>query len=243
MTSGGSGTVPVSRLAPAAADALVSLADDELMMGHRHAEWLGLSPFLEEDLTSASIAQDELGHARAIYELVWPSWDGRDAHVVRRPPGSWRCTPLTVMRGEPWERSLVRHWVYDTIEPARWAAVVEAHGHEVDGLCELAERVEREERFHRAHAGSLMERLCSVASAAKRLQGQLTSIGPVLSGTWPLLGATGADARRRLRTDAAALGLVLPADGASVWPGHGADLADALASLTEVFAFDPEARW
>ena len=42
---------------------LLALADDEHMVGARHTNWIGLGPFLEEDLAFCSIAQDELGHA------------------------------------------------------------------------------------------------------------------------------------------------------------------------------------
>ena len=55
-------------LTPAAYDYLLTFADDEHMIGSRHANWIGLGPFLEEDLAFCSIAQDELGprhHNRA----------------------------------------------------------------------------------------------------------------------------------------------------------------------------------
>ena len=32
-------------------------------MGQQHTEWIGVAPFLEEDLAFSSIGQDELGHA------------------------------------------------------------------------------------------------------------------------------------------------------------------------------------
>ena len=49
---------------------LLALADDEHMMGSHLAWWIGIAPFLEEDLSLCSIAQDELGHAIAVYELL-----------------------------------------------------------------------------------------------------------------------------------------------------------------------------
>ena len=48
-------------LTPAAREYLLALADDEHMIGARHTNWIGLGPFLEEDLAFCSIAQDELG--------------------------------------------------------------------------------------------------------------------------------------------------------------------------------------
>ena len=53
------------RLSPAAREYVLAFADDEHMIGARHTNWIGLGPFLEEDLAFCSIAQDELGHAIA----------------------------------------------------------------------------------------------------------------------------------------------------------------------------------
>ena len=46
------------------------IADDELILGWRNSEWTGIAPFLEEDVAFSSIAQNEIGHARALYELA-----------------------------------------------------------------------------------------------------------------------------------------------------------------------------
>ena len=53
-----------------AAELLLELADDELVLGWRDSEWTGIAPFLEEDVAFSSIAQNEIGHARALYELA-----------------------------------------------------------------------------------------------------------------------------------------------------------------------------
>ena len=52
------------------AQELLRLADDELILGWRNSEWTGIAPFLEEDVAFSSIAQTEIGHARAWYELA-----------------------------------------------------------------------------------------------------------------------------------------------------------------------------
>jgi ring-1,2-phenylacetyl-CoA epoxidase subunit PaaC len=49
---------------------VTALADDELVIGHRHSEWTGFAPHLEEDVAFSSIAQDEIGHATAYYTLT-----------------------------------------------------------------------------------------------------------------------------------------------------------------------------
>jgi ring-1,2-phenylacetyl-CoA epoxidase subunit PaaC len=47
--------------------ALLQLADDHLILGHRVSEWCGHAPMLEEDLALSNLALDLLGQARALY--------------------------------------------------------------------------------------------------------------------------------------------------------------------------------
>ena len=49
---------------------LLSIADDDFVIGHRLSDWVTQAPTFEEDNTLASMAQDELGHARLWYEAV-----------------------------------------------------------------------------------------------------------------------------------------------------------------------------
>ena len=51
-------------------DLLYRMADDELVIGHRDSEWTGLAPILEGDIAFSSMAQDEIGHAQAYYEML-----------------------------------------------------------------------------------------------------------------------------------------------------------------------------
>ena len=75
---------------------LLELADDELILGWRNSEWTGIAPFLEEDVAFSSIAQNEIGHARALYELAARDL-GTDADALAfdREPGG---VPLRAAR-------------------------------------------------------------------------------------------------------------------------------------------------
>src|SRR4028119_1400851 len=78
-------------------DSLVAMVtafgDDELILGHRHSEWTGFAPHIEEDVAFSSIAQDEIGHAAALARppagrarLAPPSFrQARGAPAARRP--------------------------------------------------------------------------------------------------------------------------------------------------------------
>ena len=62
---------------------LALLADDELVLGWRDSEWTGIAPVLEEDVAFSSIAQNEIGHARAVYELLTPTTRTRSRSTAR----------------------------------------------------------------------------------------------------------------------------------------------------------------
>jgi hypothetical protein len=77
---------------------LLQIADDELVLGWRDSEWTGIAPFLEEDVALSSIAQNEIGHARAIYELLS---EDADALAFDRTPDEYVCAPLVELRLVP----------------------------------------------------------------------------------------------------------------------------------------------
>ena len=74
---------------------LRSMADDEFVIGFSDSEWTGIAPLLEEDVAMSSLAQDELGHAQALYGLL-AELDGR-AMPTRSPTTASR--PSTGTRG------------------------------------------------------------------------------------------------------------------------------------------------
>ena len=105
-------------------DLLLELADDELVLGWRNSEWTGIAPFLEEDVAFSSIAQNEIGHARALYELVAREL-GTDADAVAfdRPPEQYRSAPLVELRRLEWALTIARHWLYETADAVRLEAL------------------------------------------------------------------------------------------------------------------------
>src|SRR5213082_516241 len=83
----------------ARAQLLLSLADDELIVGWRDSEWTGIAPTLEEDVAFSSIAQNEIGHARAFYELAAAELGtNADALAFDRAPEEYHCAPLVELR-------------------------------------------------------------------------------------------------------------------------------------------------
>jgi ring-1,2-phenylacetyl-CoA epoxidase subunit PaaC len=150
----------VSAQAPpsAAVEAVLAFADDELVLGWRDSEWTGIAPFLEEDVAFSSIAQGEVGHARALYELAAGGLGGdADALAFDRAPDEYRCGQLVELRLiHDWAKTIARHWLYETADSVRVAALMESDWPELAGL---AAKLDREEAYHRMHAQMWAERL------------------------------------------------------------------------------------
>ena len=141
----------------ARAQQLLAIADDELIVGWRDSEWTGIAPTLEEDVAFSSIAQNEIGHARALYELAARDLGTTaDALAFDRSPEEYRSAPLVELRRLDWARTIARHVLYETADAIRIAQLKE---HEDTELAGIAAKIEREEVYHRLHAEMWLDRL------------------------------------------------------------------------------------
>jgi ring-1,2-phenylacetyl-CoA epoxidase subunit PaaC len=126
---------------------LLAVADDELVLGWRDSEWTGIAPVLEEDVAFSSIAQNEIGHARAIYQLLS---EDADALAFDRAPEEYRCSRLVELRFIPdWARTIARRVLYEAHDQKRLAHLMASDDPAVAGL---AAKIDREEAYHRMHA-------------------------------------------------------------------------------------------
>jgi ring-1,2-phenylacetyl-CoA epoxidase subunit PaaC len=136
---------------------LLSIADDELILGWRDSEWTGIAPTLEEDVAFSSIAQNEIGHARALYELA--AVDLRtdaDALAFDRAPTDYRCAPFVELRLMDWAHTIARRYLYEEADRVRLDALRSSDDTELAGL---AAKIDREEVYHRMHAEMWAARL------------------------------------------------------------------------------------
>jgi ring-1,2-phenylacetyl-CoA epoxidase subunit PaaC len=135
---------------------LLAIADDELVLGWRDSEWTGIAPVLEEDVAFSSIAQNEIGHARAIYQLLAGDGDA-DALAFDRAPAEYRCSPLVELRFVPdWARTIARRVLYEAADELRLGGLKRSQDEAVAGL---AAKIDREEAYHRMHAELWLDRL------------------------------------------------------------------------------------
>lgn len=158
---------------------LLSMADDEFVIGFSDSEWTGIGPLLEEDVAISSIAQDELGHAQALYSMLAELVaDGRDADAIaydRPTEGYLHARLLDHPRGD-WAATILRHYLYDTADAARLEALADS-SHQP--LAELVAKIRREERYHLMHLEAWMERLAGAPGEPRdRLLAALAEMGP-----------------------------------------------------------------
>jgi ring-1,2-phenylacetyl-CoA epoxidase subunit PaaC len=133
---------------------LLQIADDELVLGWRNSEWTGIAPVLEEDVAFSSIAQNEIGHARALYGLLG---DDADGLALDRAPDEYRCAPLVELQFVPdWARTIARQVLYEAADELRIERLKSSPDTAVAGL---AAKIDREEVYHRLHAQMWAERL------------------------------------------------------------------------------------
>ena len=136
---------------------MLAVADDELIMGHRHSEWTGYAPHIEEDVAFSSIAQDEIGHAAAAYRLVAElTEDDADRLALGREPHEYRNAIFCERENRDWAYTLSRHWLYDHADAVRLEALESST---FEPLAQLVAKVRREERYHLLHADSWIRRV------------------------------------------------------------------------------------
>ena len=160
---------------------VTSLGDDELILGHRHSEWTGFAPHIEEDVAFSSIAQDEIGHAAALYSLVAKvTGDSADRIALGREKDAYRNAILCERDNGDWAFTLARHWLYDHADELRLEAL-EGSAHEE--LAALATKMRREERYHLLHADTWLKRVAQgPVEGRKRLaDGVMKAFTPALA--------------------------------------------------------------
>ncbi len=247
--------------ATALAELLRAMADDEFVIGFSDSEWTGIAPLLEEDVAMSSLAQDELGHATALYGLL-AELTGTDADALAydREPVEYRhCRLLDHGRGD-WAMTIARRFLYDSADVIRLEALADGTW---SPLAELVGKLVREERYHRMHAGAWLDRLArSDGEPRDRLLAALAELAPDAATVFtPIAGEADLVASRimdapmtelegRWRVSIAPvfadLDLPLPPPASQPERGrldHGADFAWLWGEFTSVRRADPGATW
>ena len=240
---------------------LRTLADDELILGYWDSEWTGIAPILEEDVAMSSLAQDEIGHARALLGLLG-DLRGEDPDALaydREVEALVHCRLLDHPRTD-WAFTIARRYLYDEADAVRLEALADST---FTPLAELVAKIRREEVYHRLHASAWLRRLADDTGEARaRLEVAWRALLPDAATVFtPLPGedrlveagviaapndVLEARWRQAIGGTCRELGLAVP--GPAVDPDNGrTSHGDAIRWLwgqaTMVRRVDPEAAW
>jgi ring-1,2-phenylacetyl-CoA epoxidase subunit PaaC len=245
-------------------DLLLSVADDKLMMGHRNADWTGLGPILEEDIAFSALAQDEIAHASAIYELIG-ALTGKSADDIAfgRKPSEYRCASLVEQPDDfDWAVAITQRLFVDHLDAFRWQRLANSTA---TTLAELAGRIRAEETVHTEHVDDWVMHLGKGTPESKqrmqraidRLWGDAMMLfEPVAeqeviekAGLYPVIDPPMHEQWLEVVSRAiVGAGLTLPAAtgvaGSGGRTGHHSPHFEALLEeMCEVYRIEPEAKW
>lgn len=150
----------------ALAELLLAMADDEFVLGFWDSEWTGIAPLLEEDVAFSSLAQDEIGHAQALYQLL-AELEGGDPDRIAfgRAAQEYRHARLLDHPRTDWAFSIARRFFYDTADAARLDLLT---GCAWAPLAGVVAKMRREETYHLLHATAWVERLAGGGDEPRR---------------------------------------------------------------------------
>lgn len=173
---------------------LLTVADDELILGYRDSEWTGIAPLVEEDVAFSSLAQDEIGHARLYYMLAADLLESDADHLAlgRGPDDYYHASVLETRTtpkydssgahrgGGDWARAVARRFLYDLFDDLRTDALVSSSYAPLAGA---VQKIRREEQYHLRHGAAWWRALASAEGEAReRLEGALLALWPGLLG-------------------------------------------------------------
>ena len=143
---------------------IARLADNKYFLGRYYAEWCSGAPTLESAVASAAMAQDELGHARALYPLLRtldPEAGSQNEPESRTVFSNMACLD------EPfgaWEDFVAANFLIDGALTVVFASATMSS---YEPLAGRARKVLQEERTHAMHGRAWVHRLASQGGAMR----------------------------------------------------------------------------
>ena len=242
---------------------LYKMADDLLIFGHRNSEWTGLGPILEEDIAFSSMAQDKIGHAQAMYQILHElgEQDPDTIAFTREASKFHNCQLVELPNGE-YDFSMVRHFLFDHADQQRFEMLANSS---FEPLAKVARKIKGEIKYHVFHGDTWIVKLSNATEVSKaRMQSALNecwnyALGIFEKGDFEkelaesgvFEGEAALQARwlAKITPIIEKAGLRIPSESSwePVYGGRKAYHSDYLAPLveemSEVFRVDPSAEW
>ena len=140
-------------------DAVLELADDHLILGHRLSEWCGHAPMLEEDLALPNMALDLIGTARSLYDYA-ATLEGKgrceDDLAFLRVERQYRNLLLCERPNGDFAQTMLRQLYFAAFMEPYWQAALDSSDEVIRGV---AGKAVKEMAYHVRHAGEWVIRL------------------------------------------------------------------------------------
>ena len=222
-----------------------------------------LAPTIEEDISFSSMAQDKIGHALALYNILHEQFGQPhpDKLGFQRSASDFRCCHLVELPIGEYDFSLVRHFLFDHAELLRYTALQQST---FMPLAQLSAKVKGEIKYHVLHADVWVTQLGKSPSeeARSRMQRALDFAFPYALGIFEpnendeqliteglFIGETALQQQwlETIKTRLDKAGLNLPQNAEPKYGGrkgqHTEYLAEILLEMTEVYRLDESAEW
>ncbi|HEX5551913.1 MAG TPA: 1,2-phenylacetyl-CoA epoxidase subunit PaaC [Chitinophagaceae bacterium] len=180
--------MPLQALEAPLRNLITKMADDELILGHRNSAWTGLGPILEEDIAFSSMAQDKIGHARTLYEILQDKFGETDPDhfAFLRKEKDFKCCHLVEMPIGEYDFSLMRHFLFDFAETVRYESLGEST---FEPFRQLSGKIRGELKYHTLHAREWIRQLGTGTEESHiRMQRELENCFPFAAGIFEPLG-------------------------------------------------------
>lgn len=160
-------------------NALLELADDHLILGHRVSEWCGHAPLLEEDLAMPNMALDMIGAARSLYTYAGEvEGEGRDEDQLAylRYDRDYKNCLLVERPNEDFAHTMLRQLYFAAFMHPFWEAALKSSDETIRGI---AGKSVKEVAYHIRHAGEWVVRLGDgTEESAERMKAAVEELHP-----------------------------------------------------------------
>ncbi|PIE50901.1 MAG: phenylacetate-CoA oxygenase subunit PaaI [Flavobacteriales bacterium] len=135
---------------------LLKLADDNLIMGQRLAEWCGKGPYLEEDIALTNVALDYLGQSSNFYKYATSFYDEMktedDLAFLRYEHEYWNAQLVEFPNGD-YAQTILKVYFFSVYQKLLYERLANS---EDENLSALAKKSLKEVKYHYTHTSSWM---------------------------------------------------------------------------------------
>jgi ring-1,2-phenylacetyl-CoA epoxidase subunit PaaC len=139
--------------------AVLYLADNSLIMGHRLSEWTGHGPVLEQDIAITNIALDLIGQSRNFYQyaaLLKDDGSTEDSLAYLRDANEFKNVLLVELPNGDWAKTILKIFFFSSYQYFFYEKLIDSSDKQ---LSAIAEKSLKEVTYHLRWSGEWVARL------------------------------------------------------------------------------------